>query len=636
MAAKRKKQSHIESYFKCDDNAQSASPRQDASGKKQVTIKPVDHRLPVVPSVPPSLTLAATSDATGFRQATQATTVDIDTADDASIEEINNISFIVAKKADLAIKLTPSQQQIYTKIVNDKTDSYVGGAAGAGKTTLFRKVIADMRAAARQEILSAANAADRAQKSIPYMRAYQLKRPSILVVCAEWGPAAEMCSHGQSVHSLLGISVGEEHKALVKDGELTEFGTTLVNRVTFNPMKYPRVLLIEEVSKLSSSMLNFITTLYGLVESGLQNRACFRFEKGHVSSRRPQIVLIGDEYQIPVIVEDKTTQEREMFFNSSIMGHVLSASAGFYLNSSLRHPYKPYYDFLQRVKVGAETAEDNAFIQSRIITVDDIRASMGTHVCGTNKTMDGINARFALKLTEKTKTKRHTFVRSVTFSQGMPSDEERRESPASRAAALAEYKMKYESRHRRSKSVMLCPGIFVRTAVPIVISPATESRPKVVLPTTTTGYVTSVVTEPLGGVIGVMFRRISKLSKQEVTVLLTGQPLTPTPDDVLIVPTSLTGADVTTGISYCDVFMPLEHAYAVSMQRVQGLDFREGYYIIHGYEAWMQQQKYVVLSRFVVCSESDLDRLCIIGTFNRAKPVPHYINEFHSKLNQLY
>jgi hypothetical protein len=556
-------------------------------------------------------------------------------APDDRVEQIvmvGGCALMEPNKTDLKIKLTDSQR-IPFDAVRGGSSVFIGGAAGTGKTTLCKLLIARFRKDLLQRARSELADREAAGQELSVVQQVDFRR-GVSVMSSEWKAARGLDKFGTSIHTGMGITPSREHLLFDANGAPTELGARVVRKIAGsvlfgNGYRYPRILIFEECSKVDKDLINTIFKIYRCVrDSLLSMRKPLMFQKGRHSTTLPVYVFLGDHYQLPPILKPGEQLCDNIFYLSDPLQVCIASETAFYLNASVRHPLKSYFEFLERVKRGHETPDDLAFIESRTVRITDPRLQSAMHVCALRDTAKKVGEEFFAKLRTPEGEVRHVFRRSMTF----------KESPTAGdgGESFQTYKASYERNNPIEFKTVLCPGTYVRTIRPILIEKDEDTEEKDIVPTNTVGYVTGMLVDKVKGVTGVRFRDVKHMLQADIDLVLTGVSLPESEKDVFINVTGFEDSDEITGHAVRDVFIPLAHAYAVTMQSVQGISHYSGYFAIHAYEAWMRQHMYVVLSRLVVKQASDLDNLLIIGRFSRVKALDPCIPALDAMLKQLY
>jgi hypothetical protein len=541
--------------------------------------------------------------------------------------------------------LTPPQKEVCDAIRDaTKPMVLVGGAAGTGKTTCLRHMLAELR----QE---AVNMATRLHEQHPegkpwaYFTGLAEKRQPC-AAAPDWIAARLIsCSRGLTICGMFGITPAELAKLITYPPDaggyarFTSEGEKFVQRYFnafcsgSNKAVFPSVLFLDECSKLSRFMLDLVVLVFGRMTALMRKKVGVKHVAGGADVRRhllqpPKIVLGFDVFQIPPVCTQHELavcpEKGQFFFESRFVRDLLDPTTGryidcvMYMTESMRHGSKEYCDFLNRVRMGKPSAEDKLEIASLTVRdrtgCDDPRTP-GIRICALRDTVNAFT-RQALLVHKH----RHIFKRTLTFA----------DPPLGRRDPVLRENYK-QSTKRHEDDPELGLGMFVIARSPI------QYMTDEVFATNSTGYIVRLIGSSASP-DGVCVRPTNTLSAEELEQLRAGVSLPPSLQDVnVIYKTFNTVLD--DGSRVTDRFFPIQYGGATTIHSVQGLTLIPGRDVVFAMasEAWLVAQIYVVLSRHAVSSIRELrDSLLFVENVRWSKlQIPPGVMEFYNNCRHI-
>ena len=193
-------------------------------------------------------------------------------------------------------------------------------------------------------------------------------------VCASTGIAA-LNIKGKTLHSFIGIRNED-----VTDEDIQDI---ISNQYTQRRIKYTQVLIIDEVSMVSSKLLD------------LTDIICKHIRGSSAPFGGIRVILVGDFFQLPPV-------KGEFAFKSNVWEAADFAVC--YLSEQHRSNDDVFNDMLSGIRTGHITAEHRALLKSHIF--DELPADIGLHVRldTHNKRVDDFNELRLSRLTTPPKT----------------------------------------------------------------------------------------------------------------------------------------------------------------------------------------------------------------------------------------
>jgi len=241
--------------------------------------------------------------------------------------------------------LTDEQQEAAIQAVKYQKNVFISGAAGTGKSHVSKYIIQSLSSGVGVEV--AASGTDENQEE--NIEEDIEKKQRKCVPTAPTGVAAINIG-GSTLHAFFGIGLG------------TGSTSSLINKVKKNKGAMKRidetdVLLIDEVSMLSSDLLETIDSVVREVRNGGKH--------GDLPMGGMQVIAVGDFHQLPPIVKreyqtpglDFDEQRRPFCFDSYVWKELELDVNTFQLKQALRQDSGSKFElFLNMVRVGEVTS----------------------------------------------------------------------------------------------------------------------------------------------------------------------------------------------------------------------------------------------------------------------------------------
>ena len=250
---------------------------------------------------------------------------------------------VETKKVERPVVLSADQQRAKQDVL-DGHNVFITGNAGSGKSLLIAEIMRELE-----------------------------KRKRRVVLTASTGVAAWNIG-GVTTHSFAGMGLAD------KDVKVYT-GNLKYKPEKAKEWKETDVLIIDEISMLS---VDFLEKLDAMAKFARQ-------------SRRPlggiQLIMVGDYFQCPSVEkerdEDDTTPRFP--FQAPLWKHWEVRSIGLKENFRQQND-RVFFDLLERVKVAATTAEDEALLATRLLERHpDVKSADLIKLCSRRATAEAIN-----------------------------------------------------------------------------------------------------------------------------------------------------------------------------------------------------------------------------------------------------
>lgn len=207
-----------------------------------------------------------------------------------------------------------------------------------------------------------------------------------------------------AITSTTGISAVNLNSDYVKAVTLHSFFTLAPlpyfpdSLIKANPVLYPKmkaldVLIIDEVSMLSSHMFDTIFKLLVLY-------------KGSVS-KLPRIILFSDILQLPPVVDLQTNAEVSEMYRTQYLNKIMFFNSHFFqdmefktiqLNKLQRQKDPTFQDILNRIRVQQQTKHDIDYLNQYVMPIEEYNEKflLSMYLASTNKIVENVNSNYFL------------------------------------------------------------------------------------------------------------------------------------------------------------------------------------------------------------------------------------------------
>lgn len=166
----------------------------------------------------------------------------------------------------------------------------------------------------------------------------------------------------------------------------------------YNLMKTIDVLIIDEVSMLSSHMLDVVFKLLVLYRGAV--------------SKIPRIILFSDILQLPPVVDLKTNAQVAEMYRTQYLNNVMFFNSHFFqdlefktiLLQKLQRQKDPVFqDILNRIRLQEQTPFDIKYLNQYVSTFEDYnkKHNLAMYLASTNKVVETVNQEYFTKVEGK-------------------------------------------------------------------------------------------------------------------------------------------------------------------------------------------------------------------------------------------